>query len=746
MSTVMDARVVISAEDKTAAAFAAIKKHLDELTRASRSASGFPSNIGSQLDQTARAIRNQRDYTREIERTSAAHRRAINDHGELMRVHKSGFFSKHGAGSMLYGAAAGYVGVHGAVHGARTAIEKGAERQHVRVGAQNAGIGTEELGRLEAASAAARKGAQNLSTTEILELAKEARSAVQHSEEVFHLLPDLAKAASILKGSGVSNANIADLVKGGESLGLMNDPRRFHAYLEGQVKAMNVMGKTISTEQIYEAAKYSKAAGATLSDRFLNTALPSLIQEMHGSSAGDALSMMTKTFRGGMQHKHLPVERLNELGLLEDPSKIRRAKKTGQILGYAGKVKGDALLASDPDRWIQEYLKPAAARKGLTGLADLTKLLSEVLPSTAANLARIFLTQEETLKNHAKLYENAPGLDHASQNQRRDPVSGMKALSAAFDDLASAVTRPHMESVARGLDTVSEGVRSLAHLADEYPKAATTIAGAGALAAGLGAFNAAIKGLAAFDTLAAGSSGLAGVAASSGARWAMLSRFGLYGGAVGAGIMGAEGLQAIGSVAAGKFWTPKDLSALNDLRQQLDEVEQRMKAIRETSKMPEVRDMLLAPLASKAADLRNRIAQREETGAANRIVWTDAMNQFPIVAGTLGRGFIAGGRIPVTGAGLPGGSAEIGHIPAGGFFPAPGSATPASPQGDMARALNVTVEGVVRGEGVLTVNAGSELISLASQVRMALQGGLNGGSTGRSSPDAAPGAQMGRSE
>lgn len=738
MSSLMEAKVVVSAEDRTAVVFASIRKQLDELTRASRAASGFPTAIGSQLDQTARAIRSQRDLTREIERTSAAQRRMIADHGSLMsRVHNSGFLSKHGAGAIMLNAAGGYVGVHGAFHGTREAIVKGAERQHVRVGAQNAGIGAEELGRLEAASVAARKGAQNLSVTEILELAKEARSAVQHTEEVFHLLPDLAKAASILKGGGISNANIADLVKGGESLGLMNDPHRFHAYLEGQVKAMNVMGRTISTDQIYEAAKYSKAAGATLSDRFLNTALPSLIQEMHGSSAGDALSMMTKTFRGGMQHKHLPVERLNELGLLEDPSKIRRAKKTGQIMGYAGKLKGDDLLASDPDRWVQEYLKPAAMRNGLTSLADLTKLASEILPSTAANLVRIFLQQEETLKNHAKLYQSAPGLDEASRNQRGDPVSGMKAVTAAFDDLASAVTKPHMENVAKGLDTVAEGVRSLAKLADDYPKAATSIAAAGALAVGLGAFNSIVKAVAAFGQVATGSSGLAGtIAASSGARWGLLGRMGLYGGAIGAGIMGADGLQAIGSVAAGKFWTPKDLSALNDLRQQLEEVEERMKSIRETSRMPEARDTLLGPLASKAADLRNRIAQGEASGAGNKIVWTDAMNQFPLMAGTIGRNFISDGRISVSGAGLPGGTNAIGHIPAGGFFPPPGNGPATS--GAVARPLNVLVEGNVRGEAVITVNAGSDLLSVQREIKMRLNGAIQSAPTGRSMPEADP--------
>ncbi len=350
-------------------------------------------------------------------------------------------------------------GAYGAYEGASHLIHAGIERQHVRVGAQNAGIGTDELKRAEAAAIAAAKGAPNLSATQILELYKEGRSAVQDPREMLHLIPELAKAASVLKGSGVENANIADLVKGGESLGLMNDPKRFHAFVEGQVKAMQVMGKTISTEQIYEAAKYSKSAGATLTDDFLNTTLPSLIQEMHGSSAGDAMAMLVKTLRGGIQNKHIPVQKLNELGLLEDPSKIKK-NKAGQIMGYGGKVVGDETLASDPRKWFQEIFKPAAEKAGYVTLSDQVRLLNQTLPGTAANLGRVFLQQEKALEQHRRNYQAAPGLDESVANQTRDAKAASMELKAAFDDLGAAVAAS--PAIGSGLHGVAEAVRSLA--------------------------------------------------------------------------------------------------------------------------------------------------------------------------------------------------------------------------------------------------------------------------------------------
>ncbi|WP_036291592.1 phage tail tip lysozyme [Methylosinus sp. PW1] len=317
-------------------------------------------------------------------------------------------------------------------------VEGAAERGHVLTGARLAGIKPDELARAEAAARKAARGAPNMSVSEILELFKEGRSAVQHPEEMFELLGPLAKAASVLKGMGVENANLADLVKGGESLGLMNDPKRFRAYLEGQVRAMQVMGRTISTEQIYEAAKYSKSAGATLSDEFLNTTMPSLIQEMHGSSAGDALAMLTRTLRGGLQKRHMPALLMNQLGLLSEPGKIRYAKGSREIMGYTGKVKGDDLLASDPGRWFTEIFKPAAVRGGYKTFSDQVRLLNQVLPSTAANLGRILIQQEETLKAHRRLYHEAMSLEEGVKAQKNDPKATLKELSAALDDLGAA--------------------------------------------------------------------------------------------------------------------------------------------------------------------------------------------------------------------------------------------------------------------------------------------------------------------
>jgi hypothetical protein len=61
--------------------------------------------------------------------------------------------------------------------------------------------------------------------------------------------------------------------RGAEILGLGQHPKRMRDYIDSliKIKAQQVMGKTITPEMPYEFAKYSKASGATLSDRFKMT-------------------------------------------------------------------------------------------------------------------------------------------------------------------------------------------------------------------------------------------------------------------------------------------------------------------------------------------------------------------------------------------------------------------------------------------------------------------------------------------
>ena len=388
-----------------------------------------------------------------------------------------------GAQNFLLGAAASAVSVHMVIEGGRGALEAGAERQAIEIKARNTGISATDIGRIHASAMEAKRGAPNMSVSEIEELAVEARSAIKHPEELFGILGPLARAGSVLRGMGVDNSGLSLIVKAAESLGRMNSPEQFKTYLDGQIKAMQVFDKTITPEQIYEAAKYSKSAGATLSDAFINATMPSLIQEMRGSSAGNALYMLSRTIRGGLEHRSTATQLLDDIGLTPDLGQIHH-NKAGKITGYGGKIKGDDLLATDPFQWTTTVLKPAMEAKGITDLKDQIAFVNKALPGTAANVVRIFLQQQESIEQHQKNLAAAADAEQAAANQAQGATAALTSMTKSLNDLGAAASEPAMTSIAGMLNTVTGAIEALAAWGDKHHGTAVA-GGAAALGGGL---------------------------------------------------------------------------------------------------------------------------------------------------------------------------------------------------------------------------------------------------------------------
>jgi hypothetical protein len=434
------------------------------------------------------SAREQAAAVRSLERQrSRAHQQMVVEADRERRATKPpenhGVMSRHGAGGVALAAGAGYVGVHSVFGGVEKAIEAGAERQHIEIKAVNAGIPASEIARIRQASIEAKRGAPNMNVSEIEELFVEARSAVKHPEETFHILNDLARAGSVLKGMGMENSGIALLVKAAESGGRMNSPEQFKVFMDDAVKAMQVFGKTIDPEQIYEAIKYSKSAAGTLSDHFIGKTLPSLVQEMRGSSAGDAIYMLTRTLRGGLEHRGTASELLNSVGLTPDQNKIHH-NKAGKVTGYGGSVKESSLLATNPDEWVWKIYKPALEKAGYDTLEKQIEFTNRTMPGTAANLVRVLLQQEESIRQHQANLEAAADAQTAAANQAKEATAAFGALGKSLNDLRAAATSPAMESLAAGLNKISGFINWLSERAAEHPTIAVS-AGAGAGAAAL---------------------------------------------------------------------------------------------------------------------------------------------------------------------------------------------------------------------------------------------------------------------
>ncbi|WP_338821601.1 hypothetical protein [Bradyrhizobium septentrionale] len=573
MAKIIEAKAVISAEDKTGAIFDKIAKKVENIAKSAKASvqvdrlakamdsvqkqmaaidrygtartrydgalkqmrlveaearrvDGVIKSLGSAADQKAGAAEMKRvsaavdSATRSLERersAALAARRALSElgvpisgaiaHQDRLRAavdranaaleRQPGRVSK-AAGAAVRGVGRGAAAVlpfagPAIVRGTVGAARAGAEIQSEVVKMRAAGIPEDDIQRALGETAGLMPQYTNVKRSDALERFKELRSIVLHPEEAHELLPTAIKANSAVNAldrSGHMAEGLGFAFKGAEVLGRAQDPTKFEHYLDSFIRAQQVMGKTITPEQVYELAKYTKASGSTLSDRFLNTSAMSLAQELGGSTTGVSIDQFVKQITGGFQgNLHSAAKEFVNLGLANKDD--FETTKTGEIKGMkpGRHVAGAALAQTDPDRYVYEHLLPALEKAGITDQNAQIAQVRRMFPSgRAADLVSKLITQRQSFENHGKLYEKAQGLDAVGNNQS-DPFVALNSLTTSLTNFSGALTSPVMKDAAGIMSTMAASLgswgESLANFQKEHPEAAKWIGG-GALAAGFG--------------------------------------------------------------------------------------------------------------------------------------------------------------------------------------------------------------------------------------------------------------------
>jgi len=444
----------------------------------------------SLTDATRREVLARESAMRQEE---AALRRKVEQEAALMkrlREQERHAQDRQGFRHYVAGSAAMAVSGHGVMSGTEKVLEKGAELQHVRVGMENAGITPAEIVRIEdqALKLSARVG--NESQTSIVELAKEVRSVMADPAEMSKVLEPITAAKSILDAldtTGQSSAGIGQLVKAGELLGAGQSPERMKELIDGWTRVMQVQGKTISPDQIYEFAKYSKAAGAQLSDRFLMTTGPSVVQELGGSTTGNDIAQMSRQLTSGFQNRHVALKEMARIGMV-DPNAIdylNTGEAKGLKPGTSKVVQGESLFHTDPDKWVYEVLMPHMEAAGMKDRESQLNFVQKTFTGTSADFISKLITQRQSFDTHAGLYQTALGLK-AVDNNAKDATVGLNSLTTSIGNLSAQVSAPVMDTIGRGLNGLAGWINNLAEIAKEHPVAAPVL-GATAAAGALGA-------------------------------------------------------------------------------------------------------------------------------------------------------------------------------------------------------------------------------------------------------------------
>ena len=481
-AAVREARTALSEAGVPLNKLGAEQKRLQEVvqgtTRALEAQIGVERRAAEMAEKVAAAARDQ------AKAEAAAGRVA---HQEAER--RAEGIRHHGVGNLVAGAAAGVVSAHGVAHLSGEVLQAGSELQRARLASSQAGIPAEEMAHIEQRALDLSTKYGNVSQVGVMELAKELRSVVTHPEELEKVLTPLVQAKSVLDAkdlTGERSHGLNLLVKGAESIGAAQDPERLTRLIDAYVKAIQVMGTTINPDQIFQFDKYSKTAGATMSDRFLMTTGLSLSQEMGGSTAANDLFHAQKDIVGGFQNKHVPLKEMARLGLIDHDD--IEFTKTGEAKGIRAGAKGvhDASLAqTDLDLWVYKTFLPALEKHGITGTQAQLAETSKIFTGNEADVISKLITQRSALENHALAFPKASGLSASGQNAQ-DAAVGLQSLGKAVENLAANVSVTAMAPIGTALSGLAGQIDRLAQAAKDHPEIALgagAAVGAGALAA-----------------------------------------------------------------------------------------------------------------------------------------------------------------------------------------------------------------------------------------------------------------------
>ncbi|MGH7226915.1 MAG: hypothetical protein ACRELF_27185, partial [Gemmataceae bacterium] len=308
---ILDARAVITAEDRTAAAFASVEKKMMAFGRTSAAinkVSGAMTNLSSvvasrQMIAGLSNFEEKMGSARMVEGMSRAGLAADQLRNKIsllsrtmMGMRGSAASAWKNIGPFVEGAAG-----MGLLRGVKGAVESGATLESERILLKTAGLPQPEIAASQKQAFDLAAKYPNMTPAEIMQSYKETRSVLLKPSETAGLMDTVIAAKATMKelnmGEETSDA-LQYAVKSAEVLGRAQDPKRFHAYIDSFIRALEVSGKTITPEAMFRFSQQMKAAGATLSDRFINTVGMSMIQDM-GSRAATGLAQFTKMMVGG---------------------------------------------------------------------------------------------------------------------------------------------------------------------------------------------------------------------------------------------------------------------------------------------------------------------------------------------------------------------------------------------------------------------------------------------------------------
>jgi hypothetical protein len=376
-------------------------------------------------------------------------------------------------------------------------VDHGKELVHVQEQMAAAGMGQVDVAN---ATASAWKAAADygLKVSSILDDTKELRMSLGSTDHAIDFTDPLEKMTVVLNaarpGAGDEARGAAyDAMRAGELKGFLSNDQ-FTGFVNDLTKVITASGGKVDPKSFLQATQYGRLATKGWDEEFYTKYFPSLIQEMGGSQTGTVLSSLFGTIVQGKVTKR-SLQAMEDLGLIDDPSKITY-DRLGDPLGMKpGAIKGTDLFTKDPFKWSQEVLKPLLDAKlghtAMPGDEGAIELLGGLMGSrTSGQVASIMTLEGQRINKDAGLIGQAKGLDAASDLLAHDPNTAMTNFKNSWDNLLTSLGSPLVQVSVDAMNSIASVMKSMTSFSNGHPEAIKLIGegiiGLGGALAGLG--------------------------------------------------------------------------------------------------------------------------------------------------------------------------------------------------------------------------------------------------------------------
>lgn len=497
MATVLEARAVITGQDDTGPAFASVERRLAAIAKTStvadRVAQAYSKSMVAAMSKIGKVnLDSAVASERMIAGLSKAGGEAASVAEKIAAIGDAAVASERKIGMMSRAAATmkdsfksvapfmeGYLGSK-VFHATELAVKGGADLETERVRMSVAGIPAAEARTAEDLSFKLAAQYPTQTPADVMKTYRETRSVLAEVGNAPNAMPGVVAAKTVLSALGGENDSEALIfaMKAAENLGRGQDPKRFYNYLDSFVRAREAMGATIKPETILRFAQQAKSSGAVLSDRFLQTTMMSLAQEL-GSRGGSSLAAYQKVIAGDVSGQG--AELWKQIGFLseDDLLRTRTGKVTGLKPGHHIKDFEEAMV--DPDLFVWGKLLPALGARGFKTIPQQVEAIDRLFhESNAQNLVAKLVQQQTTFQAQQQKMANTQGLDAAQKITDNDPTAALTAFTKQLQSFGATMTSPAMKDAATALSGLAKGIGGFVDIVhgfdEDHPLAAKIIA------------------------------------------------------------------------------------------------------------------------------------------------------------------------------------------------------------------------------------------------------------------------------